>query len=109
MKRLIRTSAHPHILFLIIIILLSSCKTKKGILVIPHPINLNEQTFDTLYRQMDSNRFSYNWMVAKADVDAIMGDQNNSFDITLRIRNDSAIWLSLTATALNIEGARVLI
>ncbi len=109
-SNLIRTSAHTFIFSLIFfVVLLSSCKTKKGIVSPSRPIKLREQTFDTLFKQMDSNRFAYNWMVAKADVDAILGDQNNSFDITLRIRNDSAIWLSLTATALNIEGARVLI
>src|SRR5438067_2041062 len=96
----IRTSAHPHIIFsLLIIIFLSSCKTRKGIVAAPHPIKLREQTFDTLYRQMDSSRFVYNWMTAKADIDATLDSQTNSFDITVRIRNDSAIWLSLTATA----------
>jgi hypothetical protein len=87
----------------------SACKSKKSIVTNPRPVKLKEQAFETLYAQMDSGAFAFDWMTAKADAEATSNGQTNSFEINLRIRNDSAIWLSLTATALNIEGIRVLI
>lgn len=114
MKFIIRTAAHRYIgtpvVFLIAsLALFSSCKTKQAVSTEPRPVKLKEQQFDSLFVKMDSARFAFNWLVAKADVEADMINQSNSFDIALRIRNDSAIWMSITATALNIEGARVLI
>src|SRR3954466_2866148 len=91
------------------LLLFSACKSKKAIVTNPRPVKLKEQAFETLYDKMDSSAFTFDWMTAKADAEATMNGETNSFEINLRIRNDSAIWLSLTATALNIEGVRVLI
>ncbi|HNP47591.1 MAG TPA: DUF4292 domain-containing protein [Bacteroidia bacterium] len=54
-------------------------------------------------------QFNFEWLTAKATVDYTdKTGETNSFDVNLRIRKDSAIWISITPL-LGIEAARVLI
>lgn len=55
-----------------------------------------------------NNDFKFNYFSTKAKVDYIDATQNISTPIQIRIRQDSAIWMSITP-ALGIEVVRVLI
>ena len=55
-----------------------------------------------------SNTTNYDWLSAKLSSTAEINDKKYSVAIKLRIRNDSAIWMSVSP-ALGIEMARVLI
>ncbi len=87
---------------------LTSCGAKKqvatqsnGGVSVPSSPNNNA---DFLINNLDFHTFSGR---AKAKVE--LGKDNQDVNMHVRIKRDQAIWISLTATFLNVEGARVLI
>jgi hypothetical protein len=93
--------------FLFCFFIFSSCKTSKQT-VVAAPLKLRGadviQVFDSVMR----NEFSFEWLTLKASVDYISQNESESFDVNLRVRKDSAIWLSITPL-LGIEAVRVLV
>jgi hypothetical protein len=86
-----------------------SCRTTKKVTETPLPVKLKGDNVIELFDSMTAHHFDFNWLSAKADVEYT--DRNNetsSFDINLRMRKDSAIWISITPL-LGIEVARVLV
>jgi hypothetical protein len=94
----------------VLLLALPGCKSAKKATAVPPPSltgkgkAVAEVLDSVMARQVD-----FQWIAAKAQVDYTdKSGETNSFDITLRIRKDSAIWISITPL-LGIEAARVLI
>jgi hypothetical protein len=96
--------------FLIIAAVLAvSCKTTKKVTEAPLPVKLKGDSVIVVFDSLMHHQFDFTWLTAKAEVEYT--DKNNettSFDVNLRMRNDSAIWISITPL-LGIEVARVLV
>lgn len=93
------------------ILLASSCRTAKNSekpIVIRESKKLVERSADELLSLINQNRFNAEWLTAKAEVESNVDGKKNSFDITLRMRKDSVIWVSISPL-LGLEAARVMI
>lgn len=106
--------AKPVILFPVLLLLFffhSSCRTTKKAekpIVIRESKKLVERTADELLSLIYQNSFNADWLAAKAEVESNVDGKKNSFDITLRMRKDSVIWVSISPL-LGLEAARVMI
>jgi Domain of unknown function (DUF4292) len=85
----------------------SSCKTHKKIVLNNGKCLLDFKNSKTLTTNLKANEFKFNWLNAKMSVESDIDSSSNSFSISLRIKRDSVIWMSISK--LGIEGARVLI
>lgn len=81
-----------------------SCKTIKPVATSP----LILKTAQELAQRSDSNEFKSEWVNAKFTATVESKDKSNSFNVNLRMRKDSAIWMSISP-ALGIEAARILV
>jgi len=112
----------PHIyLFICLAVLFSfnACKTKRKSL---KDKNQNVAVVDTtndrckldfksakaLTKYIKESELTFNWMYAKANVESLIDGKEESFDIKVRIRKDSAMLVSIQYL-LGIEVAKVLI
>ncbi len=85
-------------------LLLSGCKVKRVIQKSPLlPVSEN-----FLLDQLGQTEFDFTSLNAKLSVNAESPAQNGSFKVNLRVKSDSAIWMSITP-ALGIEAARLFI
>jgi Domain of unknown function (DUF4292) len=82
------------------------CKNKSSVVSMTEPLNNKSEKF--LLEKLRQSSFSFDFFQAKASVDFKSNDQAQSFKINIRIKKDSAIWISITP-ALGIEVARALI
>lgn len=89
-------------------LLVFSCKTKKETVVVTTVKEIDTKSPSYLLEKMYQNETRFETMSAKFSADLNTAGNNTSFKITLRIRKDSAIWMSVSP-ALGIEVARVLI
>jgi predicted transcriptional regulator len=92
---------------LITALLFTSCKHQK---VITGPVakcNLDYKNAKTLTANLKANEFNFNRFNAKLNAEIAIDSSINSFVISLRVKKDSIIWMSISK--LGIEGARVLI
>jgi hypothetical protein len=96
----------------------TSCKHKKQIQktadatpIINDTLNnrcrLDYKTAKTLIKHVKENEFNYKWLYAKANVESNVDNEENSFDVRLRCRKDSAILI--TIEKLSIDIAKILI
>ncbi len=85
----------------------SACKQQKKITQAPSKCNIDYKNAKTLISCLKANEFCFEKLNAKLNVDATIDSSFNSFSITLRIRKDSIIWMSISKVG--IEGARVFI
>ena len=94
----------------ILLVFLFSCKTTRKIVATPPaPVKLKGEEVITVFDSVLSRQFNFEWLTAKATVDYTdKSGETNTFDVNLRVRKDSAIWISITPL-LGIEAARVLI
>jgi len=97
--------------FFFLILFFDSCnlfrKTEKPI-TIRHNRKLEDKTADELLKAINDSSFSAQWISGKASVETDIEGKSNSFDISMRIRKDSVIWITISPL-LGIEVARVLI
>jgi len=70
--------------------------------------SLEGKKTEYLIQQMKSNEFSFETFSAKSVISVEQGGKKNTFKSNIRIRKDSAIWISITPL-FGIEMARVLI
>jgi len=84
--------------------MITGCRSTRS--VIKEPIK--EYGADYLFEKLKENEFQYNWLSAKYNLDLLLDKKKTSFNGQLRMRKDSAIWISLSP-ALGIEMARILI
>src|ERR1035438_3224323 len=88
-----------------IYLFVSSCITHEKI---TKTIILEEQTPAFLIQKLHENEFHFEWLNAKANVDVIRNKESFNFSVSIRMRKDSAIWVTISP-ALGIEAIRVLI
>ncbi len=81
-----------------------SCKTTRKIVRSP----LVFKNVQELAQLSNDHEFKFDWINAKLTATIVTKDKNASFNINLRLRKDSAIWMSISP-ALGIEVARILI
>ena len=92
------------LLMLVLVSGISACKTTRKIAKEP----IKEYGADYLFEQLKKNELKFDWIDAKLDIDLIIDNKKNSFKGQIRMRKDSAIWISFSP-ALGIEMARLLI
>ena len=102
-----------HLLFILIAnFLFVACRTLKPIkppVAPPETVNqrLDFKTPKALINYLQTNEFKYDWLTSKFSADVITDDNKQSFNVSVRAKKDSAMWLSVSV--LGIEGARMLI
>jgi len=92
-------------LFILIILqILFACKSTK------HTVKtaIKGKSTQFLLEQLEHNGLNYDWLSAKLSTTANINNRKYSVTVKLRIRRDSAIWMSVSP-ALGIEMARVFI
>lgn len=87
------------------ILAFSSCKSSKTTATVD-PIK--DRSAGYLLKRYERNRFEYDWMGMKLDVDLKKLGETTGFKANIRMKKDSAIWISISP-ALGIEVFRVLI
>lgn len=83
---------------------ITSCKSTRS--VIKEPIK--EEGSDYLFGKLKENELKFEWFSSKFSLDFVLDKKKNSFRGQVRMRKDSAIWISFSP-ALGIEMARLLI
>lgn len=89
-----------------------SCRTLKPIKPpVPLPDNVNQRldfkSPKALSNYLKVNEFKYDWLTSKFSADLVTDDNKQTFNVAVRAKKDSAMWLSVSV--LGIEGARMLI
>ncbi|MBN2174128.1 MAG: DUF4292 domain-containing protein [Bacteroidales bacterium] len=97
------TTAHWYCL-VSLLILIASCKTHRS--VIKEPIK--DYGADYIFEKLKENELKFNWFSAKYTLELLLNKKKTSFSGQVRMRKDSAIWVTLSP-ALGIEMARLLI
>ena len=92
------------LLFIITVVVLSSCKTQRTIIKAP----LKEEGPDYLVKKLDENEFRFDWFSAKFSASYAFNKKETDFSGQVRIRKDSVIWVSISP-AMGIEMVRVMI
>ncbi|CAG0989917.1 MAG: DUF4292 domain-containing protein [Bacteroidetes bacterium] len=95
--------------FLLFLFLFSTCKPKKELSKKELKELIDEvYTTEQILAKLKENEFKFDGLSIKATVEYNANGKKNSFKSTLRIKNDSAIWVSVTPL-MGIEVARALI
>ncbi len=97
-------------ILLIASVYLLSCRATRKVVDSPSAlVKLKGEEVIQIFDSVKEREFFFNYLSAKAEVSYTdKSGETNTFDINLRIRRDSAIWISITPL-LGIELARVLI
>lgn len=94
------------VLLAVLLIMVTSCRSKKEIYTEREP--LKNRTAGHLLKRYDENKFDYEWLGMKIDANFVMQGESQSFKATMRMRKDSAIWISITPL-LGIEMIRLMV
>jgi len=97
-------SAIGCVLLSFVLLILLSCHPQKKITREP----IKDKRADSLFSLLKKNEFKFNLLSVKFSADVSFNKNNNSFNGNVRIKKDSAIWISITP-ALGLEAARILI
>jgi len=84
---------------------LFACKSKE-VVVTQEPLKERTQAF--LTRNIEKNRFDFEWLGMKLDAEFTSGEEQQGFKATVRMRKDSAVSVSVSP-ALGIEVLRLLV
>lgn len=95
-------------LFATVAATMTSCKVRHKTAKVKEERKPEDKSAPDLQSLIEQNSFNSNSITAKASVKTISGEEENSFNINLRMRTDSAVWLSISPL-LGIEVARVLL
>lgn len=111
-------------ILVVIVSLLSACRsskvvgraigkkdsTAKAVVINDTPRRDSQQYVQNVLTAVQSRRIDYTTFIAKVDVDYKGNDgKEHNVNANVRMYRDSAIWLSVNATLLSIEGVRVLV
>lgn len=108
------------LLFLVLIFVFEGCKSKRKArkekeqqaVVVVDTTNdrcrLNFKSSKTLIKHIHESEFNFDWVYAKANVESLIDGKEESFDIKIRMRKDSAILISIQYI-LGVEVAKVLV
>ena len=100
----VHTSCKWLIFLIFIFPVLYGCKTSRKIAKEP----LKEYGAEYLFTKLKENELKFDWVEAKFNLDLIIDKKKTTFKGQMRMRKDSAIWVSFSP-ALGIEMARLLI
>ncbi len=95
------------VLLLSICVFNESCKNQKKITLNNGRCILDFKNTRTLTSNLKANEFDFDRLKAKLTVETVIDSSSNSFSITLRMKKDSIIWMSISK--FGIEGARLLL
>ena len=84
---------------------LFACKSKE-VVVTQEPLKERTQAF--LTRNIEKNKFEFDWLGMKLDAEFTSGEEQQGFKATVRMRKDSAVSVSVSP-ALGIEVLRLLV
>ena len=101
---------------------IEACRTSRPIAQVPKTFSQDSTKFDSLkltkpekdeqlerlFSEMEKNKFHFNTLVCKASVDAKTPKLSTGFSANIRIKKDSAIWVSISP-ALGIEVMRAVL
>src|SRR5438309_10743284 len=103
------------ILSLVLLISLVSCRHKKNI--VKNPVTGVDTTSEkcrmdfkngrSLSRRMNESELDYSYASAKFNCELTVDSEEHSFNVSVRTRKDSVIWMSISK--LGIDAARILI
>lgn len=100
-----------NILLILLLLFFSSCSSVKHT-TSQHPISFTstatDSVKDSIIKYITKRYPQFEWLSAKASATGSTDDQSLSFNIHLRIRKDSAIWISATVPP-GFEGIRMLL
>lgn len=97
------------VFWIALVSVLYSCKSSKKIAEEPKKeIVAPTSSVQELINLLKKNELQFDWINGKFSCDATIDDSKNSFTVSMRIRKDSAIWMSISP-ALGIEVARTLV
>jgi hypothetical protein len=107
------------IICLLILQAFSACKSKKKTVKTEEPVTVTEDTTaykcrldyksaKALSKYARENEFKFDWVSAKASVESLVDGKEESFDIRLSVRRDSAMLISIHYL-LGLQVAKVLI
>lgn len=95
-----------------LLILLTGCKARKEIfqapVVIGVPVEVIDNSRNDKLNSINNKNTVFNTLSVKAKADLSINKNNNDVNMNFRIRNNEAIWVSVTAIA-GLEVARALI
>jgi hypothetical protein len=99
-----------------------SCRSKKNVttvkkdsftdtsVIINPNCKLDFKNAKALTALLKKNEFDFKWLSCKFDASSIYEGKTTDFNVTMRARKDSVIWMSITDPLLGaVEGARVLL
>ena len=109
----------PALILMLIVIAGPACRHKRKLPVKQEAVavaedsltgkcKLEHKTAKQLSRLLAENELQYEWMSAKAEVESLFGDKEESFDIRYNLRKDSALLVSIQYV-LGLNVAKVLI
>ena len=110
-KALFKKQALLTFFSIVVCMLMYSCKTRKAAqpaLPVADVKPMKNESVDSLLDKIYQYSFKAEWMSAKANVTVVDSGNETSFNINLRMRKDSIIWISVSPL-LGIEAARVMI
>ncbi len=92
------------LVFLAVILMVSSCKTPRTVIKAP----LKEEGPEFLYPKLKENELKFDWLSLKFDASYTEKRKSTDFRGQIRIRKDSLIWITITP-AMGIEMIRMVI
>ncbi len=103
------------LIFSVFTVFIYSCKHKKNL--VKNPITVIDTTTEkcrmdfkngkALSRRMNENELDYTYATAKFNCELTVDSEEHSFNVSVRTRKDSVIWMSISK--LGIDAARILI
>jgi hypothetical protein len=103
---IIRFTHSYYFILLCATVLLSACRSSKGTSETKEPPK--DRSASYLLKRYDRNKFVYDWVGMKIDADFVTMGESQGFKASIRMKKDSAIWISISP-ALGIEVFRILI
>ena len=104
MNNTVRSLRHFSLACCVLLTLVIGCKTKDQAIT----TSANIKSPSALLEKLDQNKFDFEWFSAKLSAKTVIEGKKIDVGLKLRIRKDSAIWMSVSP-ALGIEMARILI
>jgi hypothetical protein len=106
----------PAIFIILFVLLASSCKSRRKMQKcdstavacdsLTGKCKLDFKTAKALIRHVKENEFSFDWLMAKANVETLIDGEEKSFDIRVRMRHDSLMLITIQALSL-VDVAKV--
>lgn len=94
--------------FALLMLVASSCKTRKALPAEPQACNIPSRTAEALSDSLRKNQLDFKTLSAKFDAEVSINGDKTSFNVNMRMSKDSMIWMSISP-ALGIEVARALV